>query len=165
MAFQVIQPEPFVFAPPEEWPKWIRRFERFRVATGLETKSEENQISTLICCIGDDADDILRSFRLSQENSKKYKMIRNTFETHFVKRRNVIFERAKFNQRKQEVGESTDTFVMDLYSLAEHCDYRDLREELNCCWNIRQSSVREASDGCHPHPGKSSFFSATVREC
>ena len=42
----------------------------------------------------------------------------------------MIFERAKFNQRKQEVGESTDAFVMDLYSLAEHCDYRDLREEL-----------------------------------
>ena len=130
MAFQVTPPEPFIFARPEEWPKWIRRFEQFRLATGLKTKSEEKQISTLIYCMGDDADDILRSFRLSQEDSKKYETVRNKFETHFVKRRNVIFEQAKFNQRKQEVGESTDAFVMDLYSLAEHCDYRDLREEL-----------------------------------
>ena len=47
MAFQVTPPEPFIFARPEEWLKWIRRFERFRLATGLETKSEEKQISTL----------------------------------------------------------------------------------------------------------------------
>ena len=46
LAFQVPPPEPFVFARPEEWPKWIRRFERFRLATGLE----ENQISTFIYC-------------------------------------------------------------------------------------------------------------------
>ena len=52
------------------------------------------------------------------------------FEGHLVKRRDVIFEWAKFNLRKQEVGESADAFVMDLYSLAEHCDYRDIWEEL-----------------------------------
>ena len=50
------------------------------------------------------------------------------FEGHLVKRRDVIFEWATFNQRKQEVGESADALVMDLYSLAEHCDYRDNQE-------------------------------------
>jgi len=28
---------------PEEWPKWLRRFERFRQASGLKEKSEEAQ--------------------------------------------------------------------------------------------------------------------------
>jgi len=33
--FQVTPPEKFSFKP-EEWPKWIQKFERFRKATGLD---------------------------------------------------------------------------------------------------------------------------------
>ena len=65
MAFQVTPPEPFAFSPPEEWPKWIRRFEWFRLATRLKTKTGENQMSTFIYWMGDDADDNFHSFRLS----------------------------------------------------------------------------------------------------
>ena len=99
--YQISQPEPFDFASPEEWPKWLRRFERFRQASGLTDKSEEAQVNTLIYCMGDRADDILRSFKLSAEDAKKYQVVKDKFEGHFVKRRNVIFERAKFNSRKQ----------------------------------------------------------------
>jgi len=45
-------------------------------------------------CMGDRADDILRSFKLSDEDSKKYEVVKNKFDSHFVKRWNVIFERA-----------------------------------------------------------------------
>ena len=64
MAFRsAIQPqEPFTFSKPEEWPKWIRRFERFRDASGLDGKEEKKQISTLIYSMGDEADDTLQSF-------------------------------------------------------------------------------------------------------
>ena len=33
--FQVPAPERFSFKYPEEWPKWIRRFKRYRLASGL----------------------------------------------------------------------------------------------------------------------------------
>jgi len=33
---------------PNEWPQWLRRFEQFRLASGLsEEKNEAKQISTL----------------------------------------------------------------------------------------------------------------------
>ena len=38
----------FTFIKPEEWPRWIRRFERFRQASDLTSKSQETQISTLV---------------------------------------------------------------------------------------------------------------------
>ena len=41
----------------EEWPRWIRRFERFRQASGLATKTEENQVNTLVYSMGEKADD------------------------------------------------------------------------------------------------------------
>ena len=38
--------------------------------------------------------------------------------------------RAKFNRRKQESGESVDTFITDLYGLAEHCQFGTLHDEM-----------------------------------
>ena len=52
------------------------------------------------------------------------------FESHFIKRRNAIFERAKFNNRKQEPGEPVDSFITALYGLAEHCEYGALHDEM-----------------------------------
>ena len=54
--------------------------------------------------MGDEADDILRSFGLSEPDSKKYDVVLAKFEAHFIKRRNVIFKRVKFNMHKQEEG-------------------------------------------------------------
>lgn len=129
-SYQMPPPKSFNFSKPEEWPKWIRRFQRFRQASGLSEKSSENQVNTLVYTMGDVADDILTSFGLSDEDKKKYDTVVERFERHFVKKRNIIFERAKFNQRKQEEGESVDDFVTALYCLSEHCQYGDLRDEM-----------------------------------
>ena len=76
--------------------------ERFRIASGLDGKAEEAQVNTLLYSMGDEGDDILRSFSLSEEDQKKYNTVKAKFDGHFVKRRNTIFERAKFNSRRQE---------------------------------------------------------------
>ena len=80
--------------------------------------------------MGDKADDILQSFNLTEDDAKKYATVKGKFEAHFVKRRNTVFERAKFNKRKQEEGEPIDDFITDLYCLAEHCGYGALHDEL-----------------------------------
>ena len=80
--------------------------------------------------MGNDAEDILRSFQLSDDDSKKYDIVKDKFDSHFVKRRNVIYVRAKFNQRNQEEGEPVDSFITSLYGLAEHCGYDALHDEM-----------------------------------
>ena len=87
-------------------------------------------MNTLLYSMGDEADDILRSFKLSSDQLKKYDTVKAKFDQHFVKKRNVIFERAKFNMRKQEEGEPVDTFVTDLYALTEHCSFGALHDEM-----------------------------------
>ena len=47
-----------------------------------------------------------------------------------MKRRNTIFERAKFNKHKEEDKESVDEFITDVYCLAEHCGYAALHDEM-----------------------------------
>ena len=78
--YQISQPEPFDFANPEEWPKWVRRFKRFRQASGLTDKSEEAQLNASIYCMGDCADDILGSFKLFVEDEMKYQVVKDKFE-------------------------------------------------------------------------------------
>jgi len=127
---QVTPPEGFTFNQPEEWPKWVRRFERFRFATELDSKGEEKQVNMLLYTMGDLAEDILHMFNLSETDKKKYEVVKQKFDSYFGKKRNVIFERAKFNRRKQEEGESVDDFVTSVHALAEHCGFAGLRDEL-----------------------------------
>ena len=80
--------------------------------------------------MGDEADDILTSLKLTEAQKKKYDVVLQKFEGYFVKRRNPIFERAKFNSRKQEEGEPVDSFITALHCLAEHCGYGELHDEM-----------------------------------
>jgi hypothetical protein len=79
--------------------------------------------------MGDQADDILRSFALSEEDRKNYTIVKEKFDDHFVQRRNVIFERARFNRRIQEEGEPVGSFITALYALAEHCGFGTLHDD------------------------------------
>ena len=99
-AFQVLPPEKFTFKP-DNWSKWIR-FERFRVASGLEEKSKESQVNTLIYLMGGEADNIVQSLGLTVEDQKKYDKVKKRLEDFFIIKRNVIFERVKFNLRSQQ---------------------------------------------------------------
>ena len=128
--YQISLPQSFNFARPDEWPRWIRRFERFREASRLKSKESANQVNTLMYCMGDEADDILSSLGLSDNDKKSYDAVKTKLEGHFVKRRNIIYERAKFNQRRQEEGESVNSFVTSLHCLAEYCGYEGLKNEM-----------------------------------
>ena len=128
-SFHISPPESFNFMQ-DEWPKWVRRFERFRQGSGLKSKSEEHQVNALIYIMGDKADDILCSFGLSEDEKKVYNTVRAKFDSYFEPQINVIFERAKFNHRRQQQGESVETFITELYCLADRCNYGDLRNEM-----------------------------------
>lgn len=128
--FSIQPPESFDFSKPQEWAKWIRRFRRFRLASNLNASSEENQVNTLIYCMGDEADYILRGLNLRDDLRRTYQGVRNGLQVFFIVKKNVIFERAKFNMRKQGECETVDSFVTALYALAEHCTYGVLHHEL-----------------------------------
>ena len=61
--------------------------------------------------MGDEGDDILRSYHLVEADAKKYKMVKERFNDHFVKKRNITYERARFNQRSQKEGEPVDMLI------------------------------------------------------
>ena len=97
-------PQSFNFKTPDQWSRWKKRFEQFRLASGLNKESGERQASALLYCLGDDAEDVLLSSEISDEDRKDYAKVVSTFDGYFQVRKNVIFERARFNCRSQRDG-------------------------------------------------------------
>ena len=110
------------------------------------------QVHTLIYSMGDAANDILKSFHLTEEEMKTYDTVKDKFDNHFIKNRNVIYERVCFNQCCQEEGETFDNFVTALYGLVEHCKYGSLQSEIIrdrivvglCYWKLSERLQLEA---------------------
>ena len=83
----------------------------------------------LLYCLGAEAETVLSSTNIKESERESYKVI-DKFDQYFKVRRNVIFERAKFNCRDQLEGETAETYIAELYSLVEHCDYGQLMAEM-----------------------------------
>ncbi|UYV60122.1 K02A2.6-like, partial [Cordylochernes scorpioides] len=124
-------PETFDFSTPNEWPKWRKRFERYLVVSGMKKKEEADKIDLFMYLMGDRADDIFRTFKFEkEEEATKLDSVLKAFGSHFCVRKNIIYERAKFNSRIQEDREPVDEFITSLYKLADSCEFEGLHEQL-----------------------------------
>ena len=85
-------PAKFNFSNPDEWPKWRRPFEQFRIASGMASESEERQISTLLYCLGEEAEDVLTSTNISETDRGRYAQVLGKMDDFFKVQKNIIFE-------------------------------------------------------------------------
>ena len=119
--------DPLDFKNPEDWPRWKQRFEQFRVASGLVDQDTKKQVSTLLYCLREQAETVLSSTNITEEQRKVYDTVIGKFDSFFKVTRNVIFERAQFNRRVQLEGESAKQFIVEL---VDFCNYEDLAPEM-----------------------------------
>ena len=127
---QLQPPENFDVRRPDEWPRWKRRFEQYLVATGLDKGEEARKVSILLYCLGVEGDDVLTSTGCTVDERKSYSTVMEKLDGHYKARRNVIFERARFNRRDQAKEETAEQYISALYTLVETCQYGALKEEM-----------------------------------
>ena len=75
-------------------------------------------------------EDILDCFRLSNDRWKSYATVRGKFESYFMKKRSIVFDRISFFQKGQEEREPITLFVNDVYVLAKLCNFGVLHHEM-----------------------------------
>nr|CAI5857311.1 unnamed protein product [Callosobruchus analis] len=95
--------------------------------SGQLQKSEKEKIDILLYIMGEEAEEIILQLEKEPAN---FQEALTSLDKFFIPRRNIIYERYKFNLRVQKPGESVDAFITSLHSLAEHCNYGTLKEEL-----------------------------------
>lgn len=123
-------PGEFDFNKPELWPRWVKRFERYISITGVSEKPDKDRINLLCYTMGEKSEEILIQVMPVITASTTFAEVKQKLDSYFSPKKNVIFERFKFNSRVQEPGKSVDSFVTTLYSLAETCEYGAIKEEL-----------------------------------
>jgi phytoene/squalene synthetase len=109
----------------DEWLKWKRRFKHFLSASCLDKEDEARQASTLLYCLCEEVHGVLASTSITVEDSKKYSKVLKKFDEHFDVRKNVIFERARFNKQNQLDGETAEEYI---HCALESCDYGVLKD-------------------------------------
>ena len=85
---------------------------------------------TLLYCFGEEAEDVLKSANITEEERKVYATVLGKFDAFFQVRKNVIFERARFNQRPQLEGKTAEQYIAMLYNLADSCNFGALKGEM-----------------------------------
>ena len=102
----------------EEWKKrFARRY--YHISYQIRQRRGDVQVSALIYSMGREAENIFKSFTFDDDD-----FVLAKFDSHFTPKTNIIQERAMFHQKKQNNGESMETFIRSLYELSEKCDFK-----------------------------------------
>ena len=129
------------FAPPKElnftgnlsenWRKWKREFQFYLTATESDEKSNEVKTSRLLTAIGERARDVYYTFTFDSEGDEmKLDKVLEKFDSYMSPKKNITYMRYRFFSCNQGDEQSTDEYVTELRSRAEHCSFGDLKSSL-----------------------------------
>ena len=71
------------------WPKWLRHFERYRIASCLQDKSNQEQVGTFLYAMWDCADDIVKTLSIN-ETTASFDEVKTALNGHFAARRTTM---------------------------------------------------------------------------
>ncbi|XP_072140251.1 uncharacterized protein [Dermacentor andersoni] len=123
-------PRPFDFQNAADWPAWMDEFDDYRFAFGLHEKPDEVQVRTLLYIMGRKSREILRSLNVKDEEMEDFDLVKSKFKGYFVHTKNTVYESARFNLRRQQLGETVDQFATELNRLADRCEFKEMKERL-----------------------------------
>ena len=88
-------PGHFDFSKPEEWPKWMKRFQQYRSASGRDAEGELRQVDTLLYCMGGEAESVLVSTNVEANTAMSWESLTPTLMlggTQYLKEQDLIAE-------------------------------------------------------------------------
>lgn len=113
----------------ENWRCFKRDFEIFLTAAELNGKSDVVKINLFLNAAGPDAVEMYESLHLTEVQKASYTETVAAFERFCNQRKNTVYERFLFYQRKQKEIEPFDTFFTDITRLSRSCEFGETQEE------------------------------------
>ena len=130
------------------WKAWKKVWTRYEIATGISKQEPLVRVSTLLSVIGEDATKAFDTFEWGEaEDETKIEHVLAKFDAYCEPRTQVIYERYRFNNRKQEPGENIAAYLTELKTIAKNCQHEDITpEEIlrdRIVLGIRDDKIRE----------------------
>ncbi|KAK3926605.1 dTTP/UTP pyrophosphatase [Frankliniella fusca] len=91
---------------------------------------EEQEVNKMLYFMGGKANDILATFKLTEEDKKVYLKVKERFDSHCIAKKTKMYMRGRFNIREQKEGESVDQYITELHTLGKKCEYGAMTDEL-----------------------------------
>lgn len=115
---------------PENWRKFKASWTNFYIGRELKAKPKDVQKAIFLNIIGPDAEDVINSLDLSDEDSETVAKLIEALDGYVKPKTNIVFSRYLFLTRSQEDGEDFETFLLALKKLAENCEFGQLKTSL-----------------------------------
>lgn len=134
----------------EDWSQYVERLQHFFEANGVTEDAKKRSI--LLSVMGPSSYKLLRSLvSPAKPGEKSYEELVAAMKQHHNPVPSEIVQRYKFNSRFRREGESVATFVSELRSLAEFCNFgatldNMLRDRLVCGINADHIQRRLLSE-------------------
>ena len=125
---QYAAPEKFDFDP-KGWQRWRSTYMTFRMLTKLNDEPGKMQVASLKYCMGPEAEDIMGTFSLTQQDQENFDTVLKHFDEYFQPRKNILRLRKLFTKRTQAAGESVEEFSRALHVMAADCEFGATKEE------------------------------------
>lgn len=114
----------------DDWENWAKHYERYRHATNMELQPAIAQINNLLLFMGTHVNVTLDAMKKRESDFETYEEAKAAFDEYYKKKINIIYERAKFNQRTQRTDEAANDYIATLQSMAKKLSYGGLLDEL-----------------------------------
>ena len=115
----------------DNWKKWKQVWDAYETVTKLTEKESKFRVATFITCIGADALEVHNGLPFRTEDEKQdINVVLDLWNSHCIGQTNVIYERYRFNNRKQEPHESIDAYATALRALTATCEFGTLKDEM-----------------------------------
>ena len=112
------------------WNIFKQTWNNFEIATGLQSRPEDQRLATLLSVVGNEALVVYNAFTWQENEIKSVETVIRKFEAYCKPKRNVTYERFIFNSRKQLKNESIDEYIVTLRNLITNCEYQQLTDSL-----------------------------------
>ena len=153
----------------EEWTQYVERLDYFFQANGIAEADQKRAV--FLTVIGPTAFRLLRSLITPDKPGERdYEALVEAVKEHHSPIPSEIVQRFKFNSRFRQQGESVSTFVSELRSLAEFCNFKAtlddmLRDRLVCGINDDNIQRRLLSETKLTSHGSGSSAGDSCQKC
>lgn len=107
-----------------------RRWQNYAVGSEIDKKSAAIQKAVCLNLIGPEAEDLIASLSLAEDDSKTVDQLSKSLDDYVVPKTNTVFSRYQFFTRIQKEGEDFESFLLALKKLAENCQFEGLKMSL-----------------------------------
>ena len=105
------------------WKIYNQQWENYSIVAQLDRQSEDYRVALFLYSIGQEAVKTYNSFDMSEENRRKLAEIIKEFDNYAVGETNETYKHYIFNSREQKEGEPIDSYVEELRTLAQSCNF------------------------------------------